>query len=254
MTQSSNDEVRSISRDDFTIEHLTVGRKSRGDAIPVVKIVPRHFKNRLTILAHPRGKAALAGELRPAERSGAGAARSRARRGRIRPPVHRRVAGFPKARSPHRPETAHFETYNPSRAADQMQDLATVVAWAKSRRDVDLVNLIARDEAGYQALVARPMLEGLSRTVIELSGMPQTRKPDEWPATIDLAGLEQFGGPKAAAALSAPAPLWIYGNVGVLESAWPRAAYELAGSAPMLRIEQNAPSPAEIARWVDEGR
>ena len=48
------------------------------------------------------------------------------------------------------------------------------------------------------------MLEGLSRTVIELSGMPQSRKPDEWPATIDLPGLEQFGGVKAAAALSAP--------------------------------------------------
>src|SRR5262249_55278866 len=54
-------EVRSISREDGSIKHSTVGRKDKGDAIPVVTLMPRRFKNRLTILAHPRGKAALAG-------------------------------------------------------------------------------------------------------------------------------------------------------------------------------------------------
>ena len=134
-----------------------------------------------------------------------------------------------------------------------MQDLATIVAWAKSQPDVDFVNLVAEGDAGYQALVARPMLEGLSRTVIELSGMPQSRKPDEWPATIDLAGLEQFGGVKAAAALSAPAPLWLYRNVAAIDARWPRAAYELAGSSQMLRLEKDVPTPDQIARWVDLG-
>ena len=46
----------------------------------------------------------------------------------------------------------------------------------RARADVDLVNLVAQDDAGYQALVARPMLEGLSRTVIELSKMSQIAK------------------------------------------------------------------------------
>jgi Acetyl xylan esterase (AXE1) len=249
----SETEVRSVSRDLYTIEHVTVGRKSLGDAIPVVKIVPRQFKNRLTILAHARGKAAIVGD------SGKPNALAQAMLSR----GHAVVAFDPlfvgesldsQNPVPHRPDTAHFETYNPSRAADQMQDLATVVAWAKSQGDVDLVNLVAQDDAGYQALVARPMIEGLSRTVIELSNTPQTRKPDDWPAAIDLAGLEQFGGVKAAAALSAPSPLWLYGNVSSLESNWPRAAYELTRAATMLRIEQNVPSPDEIARWVDEGR
>jgi hypothetical protein len=135
-----------------------------------------------------------------------------------------------------------------------MQDLATVVAWAKSSGDVDIVNLVAQNDAGYQALVARPMLEGSSRTVIELSSMPQTRKPDEWPATIDLPGLEQFGGLKAAAALSSPGPLWLYGNISAIDSSWPRAAYELSGASGILRIEQAVPSSDAIARWVDEGR
>ena len=62
------------------------------------------------------------------------------------------------------------------------------------------------------------MLEGLSRTVIELSDLPSSRKPDEWPATIDLSGLEQFGGVKAAAALIAPSPLWLYRNIAALDA------------------------------------
>ncbi len=246
-------EVRSISRDDVAIEHLTVGRKARGDAIPVVKIVPRQFKNRLTILVHSRGKAALDdGSGRPNELAQALLARGHA------------VVAFdplfvgesldPRNPAPHRPTSTHFETYNPVAAADQMQDLATVLAWAKSQPDVDLVNLIAQDDAGYQALVARPMLEGLSRTVIELSGMTQMRKPDEWPSTIDLPGLEQFGGVKAAAALAAPSQLWLYRNIAAIEPSWPKAAYALAGATPMLRMEENTPSPAQIALWVDEGR
>ena len=215
--------------------------------------MPRQFKNRLTILAHPRGKAALAGGSgQPSELARAFLARGHA------------VVAFdplfvgesldPRKPVPNRPDVAYFDCYNPSRAADQMQDLATVIAWAKSRPDVDLVNLVAQDDAGYQALVARPMLEGLSRTVIELSGLPQSRKADEWPASIDLAGLEQFGGVKAAAALSAPAPMWLYRNVAAIESSWPRAAYELAGASQMFRLEQDVPTPEQIARWVDEGR
>ena len=186
-------ETRSVSRDNGSIIHLTVGRKSKGDAIPVVKLIPRQFKNRLTILAHPRGKAALADTGgQPSELARAFLSRGHA------------VVAFdplfvgesldPANPVAHRPLVDHFETYNPSRAADQMQDLATVVAWAKSQPDVDLVNLVAQDFAGYQALVARPMLEGVSRTVIELSTLPQSRKPDEWPDTIDFAGLEQSGG------------------------------------------------------------
>ena len=48
----------------------------------------------------------------------------------------------------HRPDTVHFETYNPTLAADQIQDLATVLAWARSQPDVREVNLIGLGLAG----------------------------------------------------------------------------------------------------------
>jgi hypothetical protein len=159
----------------------------------------------------------------------------------------------PREPVPHRPEVEHFETYNPAPAADQMQDLATVVAWVRGDSGSREVSLVAQDISGYQALVARPVLQGLARTVIELAGLPPSRRSDEWPATIDLPGLEQFGGVKAAAALSAPAPLWLFGHTKVLDASWPRTAYQLAGAAHLVRIDPDQPGPEAIARWVDQG-
>ncbi len=56
---------------------------------------------------------------------------------------------------------------------------------------------------------------------------------------------------KAAAALCAPSQVWLYRNVAAIESSWPKAAYALAGASPMLRIDQDTPSPDQIARWID---
>jgi hypothetical protein len=245
-------EVRRIPREDFIVIHTILGRRSPGEAIPVVRLIPAHPSGRLTVIAHPRGKAALT--------SGAGEPSDLVR---ALLSVGHEVVGFdpifvaesldPRDPLPHRPETVHSETYNPAPAAEQMQDLATVLAWCRAQEDVREVNLIARDTAGYQALLARPAIEGLARTVIELSDLPQQRKPDEWPAMIDLPGLEQFGGVRAAAAMSAPAPIWFYGNVSALDPSWAKAAYEVAGSPSLLRLDEHIPAPDAIARWVDRG-
>lgn len=116
------------------------------------------------------------------------------------------------------------------------------------------VSLVAQGTSGYQALVARPMLEGLARTVIELAPWPLGSGDEPAvPATIDLPGLNQFGGLKAAAALSAPAPLWLHGDLKAIDASWPRAAYRLAGTPSMIRMESDEPGPDAIARWIDRG-
>ena len=138
----------------------------------------------------------------------------------------------PRDPVPHRPEAVHFETYNPSLAADQMQDLATVLAWCRARTTCARSTWSRSDTAGYQALVARPVLEGLARTVIELSrpcpstGKPPTsgRRRSTCPAWSSSAG------PGPPPPSSAPAPLWLYGNTETLDTSWAKAAYELAGA------------------------
>ncbi len=147
-------------------------------------------------------------------------------------PVHRR------------PSTAHFETYNPMLAADQMQDLATVLAWVRSQSDVREVSLVALDLAGPQALLARPAMGGVARTFIELKGLPDPKTSAALPGSIDLAGMYQFGGFKAAAALTAPAPLWI---------AAARLRLKNPGSARPMRSRTPRTSCARAAR-AERGR
>jgi hypothetical protein len=71
---------------------------------------------------------------------------------------------------------------------------------------------------------------------------------------IDLPGLgQQFGGLKAAAALAAPAPVWLYGNLTAFSTSWPTKTHEIAGASHALRLTNEISSPDAIARWIDRG-
>jgi hypothetical protein len=246
-------EVRRAHREGLTVVHSLLGRRSTGEAIPVVRLIPTRASGKLTVLADSRGKAAIATD------SGEPSDLVRALLA-----LGQSVVGFDPlfvgesldSRQPlaRRPDTAHFETYNPVVAADQMQDLATILAWARAQADVREVSLIGQDLSGPQVLLARSLLEGLARTVVELRDLPDPDSTAAYPAALDLPGLYQFGGFKAAAALAAPDPLWIHGASSSAVAGWARPAYSLAGAAESLRIDQQKPSAEQVARWVDSGR
>jgi hypothetical protein len=246
------DELRRVTREGLTIVHSVVGRKSAGDAVPVVLLSPSRPVGRVTIVAHPQGKAALA--------NGSGEPTALVRELLARghdvvgfDPIF--VAEALDSRNPvaRRPDTDHFETYNPVLAGDQTQDLATVIAWARAQPHSRAVNLVASDLSGPQVLLARPVLQGLARTVVNLSGMPDPEGAGAFEPVLDLPGMFQFGGFKAAAALTAPAPLWIVATPAAFPVDWPKAAYTLSGAEPALRIEPGEPAPAQIADWINGG-
>lgn len=245
--------VRQSSREGLTAVHLVVGRKAAGDQIPVVRFRPAVPGGRLTVVATPHGK----GRLVSAQGEPIPLVKALLERGQ-------EVVGFdplfvgesfdPANPAFHRPNTVHFETYNPALAADQMQDLATVVAWARSQPDVREVNLVGLGQAGVQVLLARPALEGVARTAVDLAGFDPGDGSVELPPSLDLPGLLQFGGLKAAAALSAPAPLWIQRPGKSWEKRWLQKAYELADAAHVLRLTPGTASPNALATWIETGR
>jgi hypothetical protein len=134
-----------------------------------------------------------------------------------------------------------------------MQDLATVLAWARSLPEVREVSLIGHGRSGPQILLARPSLVGLARTAVDLHDFDEGDGSTPLPAEVDLPGLFQFGGLKAAAALSAPAPLWVYRAGDSFNRAWPENAYDLAGARHLCHIEALRPSSDDLARWIDTG-
>jgi hypothetical protein len=134
-----------------------------------------------------------------------------------------------------------------------MQDLATVVAWARSQPDVLEVSLVGQALSGPQVLLARPALEGLARTAVELKDLPDPQAPGRYPVELDLPGMFQFGGFKTAAALVAPAPLWIDGAPAAYDVSWVKTAYALSGVDHVLRLPNREPSVDQLARWIDHG-
>ncbi len=242
-------EVRRKTLKGVTVVHALVGRKATGENIPVVRLIPAKPTNRLTVIASAHGKAGLV------EASGAFTplVQELLKRGQS-------VVGFdplfvgesldPTSPRFQRPAVLHANTYNPSLAADQMQDLATVIAWARFQPEVREVSLIGQ---GPQALIARPLLEGLARTAIDLYEFNDGDGSQPLPAEIDLPGLRQFGGLKAAAALTAPGPVWIFRADRAFDRTWAEKAYALADASHVLRIDDERPSAEEIARWIDTG-
>ena len=245
-------EARRTAVNGLTVVHSLVGRKHVGEQIPVVRFFPKNPSGRLTAVASRHGKAGLIdghGELTPL-------VKALLERGQS-------VIGFDPfligesadASSPatSRPQVVHFNTYNPSLAADQMQDLATVLAWAKSRPDVREVSLVGTGMAGPWVLLARPALEGLARTAIDLRDFSENDGQGRYPGFLDLPGLLQFGGLKAAAALASPAPLWIYRIGKSFDTAWPQKAYALDDASHVLKLSAEAATPNELAQWIDTG-
>jgi hypothetical protein len=151
------------------------------------------------------------------------------------------------------PAVLHADTYNPTLAADQMQDLATVLAWARFQPDVREVSLIGHGRGGPQVLLARPLLQGLARTAVDLHEFSEGDGSAPWPVEIDLPGLLQFGGLKAAAALAAPAPLWVFRAGPSFHRPWPSKAYALADASHVLRVDAGRPSAEDLAKWIDTG-
>lgn len=245
-------EVGKSTREGLTITHEILGRKETGEQIPTVRLVPAKSSGRATIVFTPRGKAGLVegnGSFSPV-------VAGLLERGQT-------VVGFdpfligesvdPAAAAPRRPDTVHYETYNRSLAADRIQDLVTVLVWTRSLPEIREVSLVAEGEAGPLALLARPVLEGLARTAIDLHDFRYGDGSGPIPAGLDLSGVLQFGGPKVAAALCSPAPVWLHHAPRDLDTTWATKSYELEGASDLMRIEEQLADGSKVAAWIDGG-
>jgi hypothetical protein len=245
-------EVRKSTRGDLLVTHWVIGNPDRGEQIPVVRLTPAKPSGRVAIVMHDRGKAGLAmpnGDPMPLIRAlldrGIG------------------VIGFDPLLigesfdlvhpADRRPLTAHYSTYNRSLAADYMNDLATVTAWAGSLGDVREVSLVGLEGAADLALLAKPSLPTIARTYIDLAGFDYGDSDRKVPASLRLPGVAQFGNLKAAAAMAAPMPLWLARPAGSFAKSWPVNAYKIADASSALRIVDEVPKPEDVAKWIDLG-
>lgn len=246
------------TKSSITIEHIVI-INNEGVAIPVVRYVPESSSGSTTIIMSSRGKAGLLGnDGGPIE-----SARELLKLGHAVvgfDPLFAGEAHDPSNPVGRRPETSHFDTYNRSLAADRIDDLAKVVGWARFITRSRRVNVLGIDGAGPLVLAARPALDSIDRTAVDLERFDYSDGSASVPAEVDLPGILQFGGLKAAAALVAPAPLWIARPGSTFNAAWADAAYRLADSSAALVVDDSSAAelnpafdPQATAKWLDHG-
>ncbi len=244
--------IRESKSGPVSIIHHEVGRADTGERIPAVRLVPREPTGQVVVLFTDRGKASLVS----ADGSWTPLVRALLGRGQT-------VVGFdpllvgesldPNGYALRRPDTAHYDTYNPSLPADRMQDLATVTAWARFQPETKQVALVAPGRWSPLALLGLPAFSGIDRAAIDLHGFDYGDGSGEIPSALDLPGVLQFGGLKSAASLAAPLPLWISRPGSSRNVKWPSAAYELAGSRQRLRLDPRPFAPKAVADWLADG-
>jgi dienelactone hydrolase len=246
-------EVRAGNAGEATVRHWFVGRQAREEQIPVTALQPAKPNGATTIVMSPHGKAGLFrpnGEPSPL-------AKALLERGQT-------VIGFdplligesvdPSSYQVRRPDVVHFETYNPALPIDRLQDLATVLAWARSRDGVRQVNLVGQGNSGPLVLLALPLFEGIGRAAVDLHEFDYGDGSAMVPRSLDVPGVLQFGGLKTAAALACPAPLWIHHAGNDFDADWGRQAYRLADSEGVLTVDDQRATPNALADWIADTR
>ena len=226
------------------LQRFALGRPGAGDSVPAVLVshLPLRDRAPITLLLHPAGKAA-------------------GWRGERMPPLvaallgrgHRVLAvdlfGTGEAASHEKGEAEgihHFFTYNRTRAANQVQDILTALAFARERGAS--VNLLALKGTGVPALLARALAPREGNACLSLAGFAFHDR--SWLRHCFVPAVRSAGDVRTAVAMAAPGRLFLHGAGPGFAAAWARKAYRAAGGPRSLRISPHPAPVEEMVRWT----
>ena len=143
----------------------------------------------------------------------------------------------------------HYLTYNRSDDANRIQDLLTGLAYVRTLRQVAAVNLVGTGLAGPWCLLARTQAPAVRRTVVDMARL-RLHSDQTWLDQLLVPGLRGLGGLPTAAALIAPAPLFLYNLGAGFDVAAAQQAYDAAEDPRRLVVQRPALTPAQIVRCL----
>lgn len=236
-------------RSRYIVQRLLIGREEFGDRVPARLFLPRNGRERSpgTLLVHPGGIDALSD---PESGKPGPVVDDLLRRGLRVLIVSPFLAGASGSDTGIRDASApHFHTYNPSDASCRIQDVLTALAYLRSREDVTVCHLAGMAEAGPWCLFARALAQGVGRTIIDGN---RFRAGDDahWAEHLFIPAVRAAGDLRAAAALTAPGPLFLHnaGNDFPVDEF--RSIYRAAEAGPELRISLRRVNRAALHDWL----
>jgi dienelactone hydrolase len=227
-----------------TARRIVIGRAGAGDAIPAVHLAPEgEASGPPVLLVSDEGKSAFIEGDTPGPL--ASTLLSFGRHVLTIDPFM--VAEAVPAETIDRAEGInYFSTYNKTRAAERVQDVATAVAYLLEATGADSVSVAAAGDAGLWALLAAPYLP-VSRLAIDGAMFPL--EDEAFVERLNVPLLRQAGDLPTAIALAAPTPLRVWNTRDEL-AAWASRAYDAAGESGRLEVSTDPPGSDGLAAWL----
>jgi hypothetical protein len=230
----------SISGVKAGVRELVLGRRGRGDRVPVRLWVAPPQSRRAVLIVHPGGIAGAsereASLVEPLRRQGSLVASLD-------------VFGTGSARASRDTSDRFFTTYNRTDDANRVQDVLTALAWLKRLPGIRAVSLVGLERAGLWCLLAQALAPELHAVVADAAGFAMERD-EAYLDRLSIPLLRSVGGFETALTLSLGTRLHVHDTVGVFDTAAAEASARATGAAERLQVSREKLVDAEVVAWL----
>lgn len=233
-------ESPSVSGVKAGVRDLVIGRRGRGDRVPLRVWVAPPEPRRAVLVVHPDGVAGAS-----------------AREASLLDPLRRQgflVASLDafntgSARVLRDTSDRFFTTYNRTDDANRVQDVLTALAWLKRQRGGRAVSLVGLERAGLWCLLAQALAPGLDAVVADADAFASERD-ESYLGPISIPLLRSVGGYETALTLGLGSRLLVHDTGGVFDTTAVEASARATGAAQGLRVKREKLADPDVVAWV----
>jgi dienelactone hydrolase len=222
------------------VRDLVIGRRGRGDRVPVRVWTPPPEARRSVLIVHPDGVAGASAHdgslIEPLRRQGC---------------VVASIDAFNtgSARAQRDTSDRFFTTYNRTDDANRVQDVLTTLAWLKGQPGGRSVSLVGLERAGLWCLLAQALAPGLDAVVADADAFP-SGSDDAYLDRVFVPLLRSVGGFETALTLGLGSRIRVHDTGGVFDTTAVEATARATGAAERLRVSRERLGDADVVAWV----
>jgi dienelactone hydrolase len=221
---------------------LVVGRRGRGDRVPVRLWGPRAGTEKASLVVHPDGvegvsarEASLVEPLR--------------REGHLVAAIDAFNTG--RARAARDTSDRFFTTYNRTDDSHRVQDILTALAWLKRQAGVRKVSLVGLERAGLWCVLAQALAPELAAVVADADRFP-TAHDQAYVDRLSIPLLRSVGGFETALTLGLGSRLRVHNTADAFDTAAVASSARATASARRLQVSRERLSDADIVAWLND--
>jgi dienelactone hydrolase len=219
------------------VRDLVIGRRGRGDRVPVRVWAAPPESRKAVLVVHPGG-------IEGASAHEASLVEPLRRQGSLVASLDTFNTG--SARAPRDTSDRFFTTYNRTDDANRVQDLLTALTWLK--RQGRRVSVVGLERAGLWCLLAQALAPDLEAVVADADRFP-TALDDAYIDRLSIPLLRSVGGFDTASTLGLGRRLLVHDTGDVFDTAAVEASARASG-AGRFEVARERLTDAEIAAWL----